>query len=374
MKHIITLILAFLICFSLNAEVRIHMEKESGVYKVPCTVNGLKMKFIFDTGAAKVCISSTYAEMMLENGYLDKSDIKGTSQSTIADGSVIDNVVINLRKVEIAGLTIENVPAIVVPTQNAPLLLGQSVIQQLGRVSIDGEDLVIHNANIYTEDEIDIIYKKAEDMFNNKVFSEALNYYKIVYDFAGEDTNPWILIDMGICYKNLDDIDSSIKCHLKAVELDAGLNNDNILYEVYEKLSALFSMRKDYYKSLEYARLKLKYAINDSERAASYYDLSSNYYQLDDYTEGLSYSDKSIKTYNSILKKRKLDTMEAWTYVLSYFAKGGILEDSHRYDEAIETYSLGKKILEKYKNEEFYQGLINSFNEALSSCYKKLVK
>ena len=39
--------------------------------------------------------------MMLENGYLDESDILGKSQSTIADGSNIDNVVINLRKVEI---------------------------------------------------------------------------------------------------------------------------------------------------------------------------------------------------------------------------------------------------------------------------------
>ncbi|MBQ3325323.1 MAG: retroviral-like aspartic protease family protein [Muribaculaceae bacterium] len=374
MKHIITLTLAFLICFSINAEVRIHMEKESGVYKVPCTVNGLKMKFIFDTGAAKVCISSAYAEMMLENGYLDKSDIKGTSKSTIADGRVIDNVVINLRKVEIAGLTIENVPAVVVPTQNAPLLLGQSVIQKLGRVSIDGEDLVIHNANIYTEDEIDVILKKADDMYDNKVFSEALNYYKIAYDFAGEDTNPWILFYMGICYKNLDDIDSSIKCHLKAVELDDGMNDDNILYDAYNKLCGLFFLKEDYFKSLEYARLKLKYAINDSERAESYYDLGSNYCQLNNFTEGLSYSNKAINTYNSIIKKRSLDTGEAWLYCLSYQDKGNSLEELYRYDEAIETYSLGKKILEKYKNEEFYQGLINSFNEALSSCYKKLVK
>ncbi len=374
MKHIITLILAFLISFSINAEVRIHMEKENGVYKVPCTVNGLKMKFIFDTGASKVCISSTYAEMMLENGYLDKSDYKGTSKSTIADGSVIDNVVINLRKVEIAGLTIENVTAIVVPTQNAPLLLGQSVIQKLGRVSIDGEDLVIHNANIYTEDEIDVIFNKAEDMFNNKVFSEALNYYKIVYDFYGEDTNPYILLSMGVCYKNLDNIDSSIKCYLKAIELDDGENEDRILFELYSKLSYLFVLKEDYYKSLEYARLMLKYVINDSERAAAYSEIGIKNNLANNNTEGLSYINKAINTYKSILKKRPLDSDEASYYVLSYYFKGSILEDLHRYDEAIETYTIGKKILEKYKNEEFYQDLINSFNEGLSNCYKKLVK
>ena len=374
MKHIITLILAFLVCFSINAEVRIHMEKSDGVYKVPCKVNGLNMKFIFDTGAAKVSISSSYAEMMLENGYLDKSDIKGSSKSIIADGSVIDNVVINLREVEIAGLSIENVTAIVVPTQNAPLLLGQSVIQKLGRVSIDGEDLVIHNANVYTEDEIDIIFDKAEDMYNNKVFSEALKNYKIVYEFMGEETNPWVLFYMGHCYLNLGDIDSSIKCHLKAVELDDGINDNNILYKAYSMLCILFSKKNDDYNSLEYARLKLKYATNDSERAASYHDIGYNYFQLNNYTEGLSYLDRSIKTYNSILKKRKLDALEAWDYVLSYLTKGNILELSYKYDDAIETYTTGKKILDNYKTESFYQDIMDRFNEGLLSCYKELVK
>ena len=120
MKHIIAILIVLISCISINAEVRIHMEKEGGVYKVPCSVNGLKLKFIFDTGASNVCISETYADMMLDNGYLEESDIKGVSQSTIADGSNIDNVVINLRKVEIGGLSLENVSAVVVPTQNAP--------------------------------------------------------------------------------------------------------------------------------------------------------------------------------------------------------------------------------------------------------------
>ena len=374
MKRVFTLIIAFLFCLFLNAEVRIHMEKEGGVYKVPCKVNGLKMKFIFDTGAAKVCISSSYAEMMLENGYLDKSDIKGTSKSTIADGRVIDNVVINLRKVEIAGLTIENVPAVVVPTQNAPLLLGQSVIQKLGRVSIDGEDLVIHNANIYTEEEIESLFQKANNLYTDGIFGEALKYFKLVYEYEGDNINPWVLFKMGVCYHNIGDKDSSIKCHLKAIELDDGDNEDNILYEAYSKLAALFFLKEDFYKSLEYARLKLKYAINDSERAESYSDIGSSYYQLNNCTEGLSYSDKSIMTYKSILKKRKLNTIEAWNYVLSYSTKGSILADLHRYDEAIETYMIGKKVVEQYKNERFYHNLIDRFNKGLADCYQELAK
>lgn len=64
-------LLLFLICVIYSAlataKVTIEMEKEGGVYKVPCIVNGLRMRFIFDTGAANVCISETMANYMLEN-------------------------------------------------------------------------------------------------------------------------------------------------------------------------------------------------------------------------------------------------------------------------------------------------------------------
>lgn len=374
MKRVFTLIIAFLFCLFLNAEVRIHMEKEGGVYKVPCKVNGLKMKFIFDTGAAKVCISSAYAEMMLENGYLDKSDIKGTSKSTIADGRVIDNVVINLRKVEIAGLTIENVPAVVVPTQNAPLLLGQSVIQKLGRVSIDGEDLVIHNANIYTEEEIESLFQKANNLYTDGIFGEALKYFKLVYEYEGDNINPWVLFKMGVCYHNIGDKDSSIKCHLKAIELDDGDNEDNILYEAYLKLAAIVRLKGDYSKALEYAKLMLKYTTNDSERTEAFWSIGTTDYSLEKYNEGLAYFDKSIKTLKLILKKRKLTIDEAWTYAQSYFESGLCLESLYRFQEAIDAYTTGRTIAEKYKNEDFYNDLINDINKGLSRCYNKLVK
>ena len=358
----------------LNAEVRIHMEKEAGVYKVPCQINGLKMKFIFDTGAANVSISSTYAEMMLENGYLVESDFKGTTQSILADGSVVDNVVVNLRKVEIGGQTIENVTALVVPSQNAPLLLGQSVIQRLGKVSIDGDYLVIHNANIYTEEEIEAIYKKAEDLIEHEVYSEALKYYKIVYEYWGEDTSPWVLYSMGICYSNLEDKDSAEKCHSKAIELDDGENEDGILFDIYSKLSGIIHVKGDYYKSLEYSMLMLKYATTDIERAKAFNSIASDYWQQNKFSDAVSYATKAINTYKLIMRKQKLSTNGSENYIFSYLYKGWSLEELHRYDEAIETFTEGKKALENYKNDFFYQDYIDFFNRGLSRCYKELTK
>ncbi|MDO9154051.1 MAG: transposase [Paludibacter sp.] len=54
MKIKLSIIFFTLLIWSLLAigQVRIKMQKEGGVYKIPCIVNGLKLNFIFDTGAS----------------------------------------------------------------------------------------------------------------------------------------------------------------------------------------------------------------------------------------------------------------------------------------------------------------------------------
>ena len=142
-KLLLTTLLA--ISTLLSAQITITMEQDGGVYKVPCVVNGAKMKFIFDTGAATVCLSESMAEYLLDNDYITKEDILGTGTSQVADGRIVDHVKINLRDIEIAGLHLKDVEAVVVVGQHAPLLLGQSAIQQLGLVSIRGNKLIINS-------------------------------------------------------------------------------------------------------------------------------------------------------------------------------------------------------------------------------------
>lgn len=375
MRQIIILFFATLSCLISSAEVRIQMEKEAGVYKVPCTVNGLKLKFIFDTGASNVSISSTYADMMLENGYLLKSDIKGSSKVSLADGRIVDNVVINLRSVIIGGQTLENVSAIVVPTQNAPLLLGQSVIQRLGRVSIDGNDLVIHNANIYSEDEMEAIYKKAVDFYRNEIYSEALKYFKIIYDSYGDMTHPRVLFGMGTCCAYFKDYDHAVKYYLKAIDIDDGENEDGILSSVYDKLSLIYYIHEDYNTSIDYALLQLKYAIDDVHKATSYSEIANVYTSLEDYSKADYYADLSINTFQMILKMNILDDRQAHAYIQSYLIKGLALENAHKYEQAIEMYMTGKRKIDLFKNQNMnFDNLTDLFNMNLSSCYDNLVK
>ena len=117
--------------------------REAGICKVKCEMNGLPLHFYFDTGAADVTISDVEAQFMLKNDYLAPSDNKGNALYGTADGSIVEGTVIILRKVVFGGLELSNIKASVVHNQKAPLLLGQSVLSQLGKVEIDNAKKVL---------------------------------------------------------------------------------------------------------------------------------------------------------------------------------------------------------------------------------------
>lgn len=146
MKNLLLFLFA-LIPYTVIGEVIVPMEKqENGLYLIPCSVNGVPMKFIFDTGASSVNISLTEARFLLKNGYIQESDIKGTSHAQIANGDIVENTRILLNKIEIGGIELNDVEAAVSHNLNAPLLLGQSAISKLGTIQLEGTNLIIKDA------------------------------------------------------------------------------------------------------------------------------------------------------------------------------------------------------------------------------------
>ena len=108
-----------------------------GTYEVACSVNGLPLKMIFDTGAADVTISAVEASFMLKNGYLSDSDVKGKRNYMTASGDIHEGTVLRLKEVKLGDAVLKNVEASVVHSQKAPLLLGQSVLEKFGTITID---------------------------------------------------------------------------------------------------------------------------------------------------------------------------------------------------------------------------------------------
>lgn len=130
----------------------VSFTKDGTMCKVKCSINGLPLHFIFDTGASVVSISSVEASFMFKNDYLSKSDIVGTGQFINANGEISEGAIINLREVKFGECVLENVKASVVRNQSAPLLLGQSVLSKLGKIQIDNEKNILS-----------ITYKKAKE-------------------------------------------------------------------------------------------------------------------------------------------------------------------------------------------------------------------
>ena len=189
-KRSFFLIAMTLLSLCTRAQKVIQMEKEGGVYKISCTVNGARMKMIFDTGAAAVSLSMAMANYLYENDYIKKEDIVGKGKSQTADGTIVDHVVINLRDIEISELHIKNIKATVIAGQNAPLLLGQTAIQALGPVTIEGNKLIINNYKNKTlsEQEIDRLEKEADSFYENEQYYASADAYTKLNNYPGLTT------------------------------------------------------------------------------------------------------------------------------------------------------------------------------------------
>ena len=123
--------------------VEVPFTKDGTICKVKCKINNLPLHFIFDTGASDVSMSMVEATFMLKNDFLSPNDIIGRQNYLTADGEITEGTVVNLRNVDFGGLELNNIKASIVKNQKAPLLLGQSVLNRLGKIEIDNGKRVL---------------------------------------------------------------------------------------------------------------------------------------------------------------------------------------------------------------------------------------
>jgi clan AA aspartic protease (TIGR02281 family) len=188
MKKILIAFTITICTLTLNAQTKISMTKEGGVYTVPCKVNGLPLKFIFDTGASDVSISLTEALFMLKNGYLKKEDIGESVYYSIANGDVAKGTKLNIKEIEFAGLKLYNIEASIVHETTAPLLLGQSVISKLGKIQLDGNELTIltkgQNSYDYSNNIVNNQYNESKSSVIENPYVINFSGNQSVYTFS----------------------------------------------------------------------------------------------------------------------------------------------------------------------------------------------
>jgi aspartyl protease family protein len=115
----------------------LEMELQNGVRFVWIEINGIRLRFIFDTGASSICISPAEATVLYRQGTLRKEDILNTEYFQDATGKISEGTKVNLREVKIGEMILENVEALVIDNVNSPLLLGQTVLERFGSIEID---------------------------------------------------------------------------------------------------------------------------------------------------------------------------------------------------------------------------------------------
>lgn len=124
----------------------IPLRERGGVFEVKATLNSeINVYFVVDSGAADLTISEGVARILIENESLTRRDVVGKANYSVADGRVSVGTIIRIKTFDLGGVLLKDVRAVVMSGENAPLLMGQSVLKRLGRWSLDasGKQLLI---------------------------------------------------------------------------------------------------------------------------------------------------------------------------------------------------------------------------------------
>lgn len=117
-----------------------YEDKDNNQIWVKAELNGIPIMMIYDTGFnGMVSMSLLELQTLVKNGQFSESDVIGTSYSSIADGSIVENGIVLLRSVKLAeGVELNNVRASVSLNQAAPVLLGLEYSNQVAsKIEVD---------------------------------------------------------------------------------------------------------------------------------------------------------------------------------------------------------------------------------------------
>ncbi len=120
---------------NLNA---IRLKKMSGVYKIPVQINdAVIVSLIIDSGAADMMLSPKVANILLRSGTLTEQEFLPGQVYRLADGSKKKHMRARLRSVTLGNRTFRDVTFSISESDDSPMLLGQSLLERLGKYTID---------------------------------------------------------------------------------------------------------------------------------------------------------------------------------------------------------------------------------------------
>ena len=107
---------------------------------VEVNVDGIQERFAFDTGCSGLSINIRLAHELARQGKIRLADMHEQTEATLANGATHTVRTLIIKQIEIGGCTFRNVVAMVGTNDapDAPLLIGQSVLERMRWYRIEG--------------------------------------------------------------------------------------------------------------------------------------------------------------------------------------------------------------------------------------------
>lgn len=312
MKRFIILLYALLCCFTLNAQIRVKMEKSDGIYKIPCTVNGVKVSMYFDTGASYVSMSKEFADFLIENNRLSKANIIGQDRFATANGTIVESDVVLLKEIDLNGYKIYNVEASIIGGADIPLLFGQSAISKLGKITIDGDELIINNSNTISSTkmvQLGLDAVKYDEDGNYYAVIECLKQLESVY--YGKQLSAFDQHLLSRSYFLTKQYEECIKYCELWLNNDGNEWNHHRYYDILELEFLSWWSLGNYKKAIAYYE-KMKYYENlkhGDDDGWNEYILSNCFNNIQDYNRSIEIVKVAIRKKLDFLGKSQLDIM-----------------------------------------------------------------
>jgi len=116
----------------------INLVKSNGVYHIPIKINSkVSRDFVFDSGAADLYISKDFEQELIERGALSAMEYSKQAIYEDANGNLTTCTVYTIKQIQIGSRLIKNVECAVSPQNGTSHLLGQSLLEKLGKYEID---------------------------------------------------------------------------------------------------------------------------------------------------------------------------------------------------------------------------------------------
>lgn len=148
MNRLLTAAVCLFLSMGIHAQTVIHLEKESeGKYMVDAKLNGVGVVTYYTEESWYASVSSTTYLFLYENGYIANADVKGMTVVKMPNGKTTKAGSFVIRSLRIGNVIVKDLPAFVVAKQTVPLLIGSSTFDCFGEVTIDGDRLIINDAD-----------------------------------------------------------------------------------------------------------------------------------------------------------------------------------------------------------------------------------